>query len=208
MVGLDNRIEIKGLSKAYGRRKLCSEVTLTIPGRSVFTVSGPNGSGKTTFLLLLCSLIPATAGKVEVVIEGRVLTVAEKRAHIGLVSTDLELYDELSAVENLEFFCAVRGAPFTVKQAREMLEFIGLQGRGRDRLRTFSSGMKQRLKYACALLHNPYILVLDEPASHLDEAGAMLVNTIIERQREKGIVIMATNEPRELSYGEQTLFLA
>jgi len=205
---LDNRVDIKALSKAYGRRKLFSDLSVTIPDRSVFTVAGPNGSGKTTLLLLVCGLIPATAGKADVVIEGRVLTAAEKRTQIGLVSTDLELYIDLSAVENLEFFCAVRGLPFTLKCAREILEFIGLPGRGRDYLRTFSAGMKQRLKYACALLHDPHILILDEPTSHLDETGLALVDTIIERQRKKGIVIMATNEPRELNYGEKTLFLA
>jgi len=205
---LDNRFEIKGLSKIYGRRELFSDITVTIPDRNVFAVLGSNGSGKTTFLLLLCGLIPATAGSAELVINGKVLSASEKRRHIGLVSTDLELYGELSAFENIEFFCRVRGLPYALNRAREALEFVGLKGRGRDRIRTYSSGMKQRLKYVCALLHSPHVLLLDEPTSSLDESGVELAENLILRQREKGIVIMATNEPREIAYANQTLSLA
>lgn len=205
---LQNFVEIRNLSKAYHCRKLFTDVSVTIPDHSVFVVLGHNGAGKTTFLRILCGLIPATSGQVEYTLNGRVLSPAEKRAQLGLVSPDLELYAELSAVENLEFFCGVRGVPFTLDKAREILEFVGLKGRGHDYVGTFSSGMKQRMKYAQALLHDPYILVLDEPTSNLDEVGVGLVDTIIRRQKEKGIVIMATNEPREVSYGDQHLSLA
>lgn len=205
---METKVEIRNLSKAYERRKLFTDVSVTIPDRSVFVVLGHNGAGKTTFLRILCGLIPATSGQVEYIIDGNILSAAEKRAQMGLVSPDLELYCELSAVENLEFFAGVRGLPFTLDKAREILEFVGLKGRGRDHVGTFSSGMKQRMKYAYALLHDPHILVLDEPTSNLDEKGVALVDTIIRRQKEKGIVIMATNEPREVSYGDQTLSLA
>ncbi|MCW3491130.1 ABC transporter ATP-binding protein [Dethiobacter alkaliphilus] len=206
--GLQTRVEIKNLSKAYHIRKLFTDVTVTIPDRSVFVVLGHNGAGKTTFLRIMCGLIPATSGQVDYIIEGKTLTPAEKRAQLGLVSPDLQLYDDLTAVENLEFFSEVRGLPFTIDRAREMMEFVGLKGRGHDYVGTYSSGMKQRMKYAYALLHEPHILVLDEPTSNLDEVGVALVDRIIKRQKEKGIVIMATNEPEEVSYGDQTLSLA
>ncbi|EEG77755.1 ABC transporter ATP-binding protein [Dethiobacter alkaliphilus] len=206
--GLQTRVEIKNLSKAYHIRKLFTDVTVTIPDRSVFVVLGHNGAGKTTFLRIMCGLIPATSGQVDYIIDGQVLTPAEKRAQLGLVSPDLQLYDDLTAVENLEFFSEVRGLPFTIDRAREMMEFVGLKGRGHDFVGTYSSGMKQRMKYAYALLHEPHILVLDEPTSNLDEVGVALVDRIIKRQKEKGIVIMATNEPEEVSYGDQTLSLA
>lgn len=202
------RVEIRNLSKAYHVRKLFTDVNITIPDRSVFAVLGHNGAGKTTFLRVLCGLIPATSGQVDYIIKDKKLTPAEKRAQLGLVSPDLQLYDELTAVENLEFFSEVRGIPFTLDRAREMMEFVGLKGRGHDYVGTYSSGMKQRMKYAYALLHDPHILVLDEPTSNLDEVGVALVDSIIKRQKEKGIVIMATNEPREVSYGDQTLSLA
>lgn len=205
---LINKVEIKSLSKAYQRRKLFTDVTVTVPDHSVFVVLGHNGAGKTTFLRILSGLIPATSGQVEFTVGGNVLAAKEKRAQLGLVSPDLELYADLSAMENLEFFSGVRGLPFSLDRARELLEFVGLKGRGRDYVGTYSSGMKQRIKYAYALLHDPYVLILDEPTSNLDEVGVALVDTIIKRQRQKGIVIMATNEPREVAYADQTLSLA
>lgn len=203
-----NQVEVVNLAKVYGYRKLFSDVSVVIPDHSVFVVLGHNGAGKTTLLRILCGLIPATAGHVQVTLDGKALTKSEKRAQIGLVSPDLELYGELTALENLEFFAGVRGLHFNLGKAREMLEFVGLQGRGNDYVSTYSSGMKQRMKYAYALLHHPHILVLDEPTSNLDEKGVELADTVIRRQRESGIVIMATNEPREVSYADQTLSLA
>lgn len=203
-----NRIEIQGLGKAYNDRWLFRDLEITIPDNSVLAVQGPNGAGKTTLLAVLCGLIAASSGHVNVVLDGRQVSKAERRMQLGLVSPDLKLYDGLSAVENLEFFCAVRGLPFSLPRARELLEFVGLARRGREFLGNFSSGMKQRLKYACALWHRPHILVLDEPTIHLDEKGAELVEQIILEQRGRGIVVLATNEPAEIKFGDQTLVLA
>lgn len=205
---MENKIEVKGLSKAYGFRKLFSNLSFEIPDRSVFAVLGHNGSGKTTMLRIICGLIPATAGQVNIIRNGKVLSRGERRAVLGLVSPELELYGELTALENLEFFSRVRGLPYDRKKCGELLASLGLKGRGHDLVGTFSSGMKQRMKYACALLHDPDILVLDEPTTNLDEEGLSLVDGIIRRQRQKGIVVMATNEPREVSYADQTLRLA
>lgn len=202
-----NQVAVKNLSKFYRQRKLFTDVSLTVPDQSVLVVLGPNGAGKTTFLRILCGLTPATAGKVEITINGQILTPEERRAQLGLVTPELELYGELTAVENLEFFARVRELPFSRQQARELLEFVGLKGRGHDFVHTYSSGMKQRLKYAYALLHQPHILILDEPTTNLDEAGVALVDSVIRRQRERGIVIMATNEPEEVAYGDQTFTL-
>lgn len=205
---MENGIIVNNLTKAFHNRRLFAGLNLTIKERSVLVVLGPNGSGKTTFLRIICGLIPATSGRADFILGGKPLALPEKRAQLGLVSPDLELYGDLSAVENMEFFSRVRGLPFTMEKARTLLEFAGLKGRGWDHVRNYSSGMKQRLKYACALLHDPYFLLLDEPTSCLDEQGAAMVDTLIRRHREKGIVIMATNEPREESYADQTLSLA
>lgn len=205
---MQNQVAVHNLTKAYTFRKLFEGLSFVVPDHTVFVVLGHNGAGKTTLLRVICGLIPATAGKVEVTLAGRVLDPAEKRAAIGLVSPDLELYGELSAMENLEFFSGVRGLPFSREKARQLLEYVGLKGRGNDYVRTYSSGMKQRMKYAYALLHDPHILVLDEPTTNLDTRGVALVDEVIRCQRERGIVIMATNEPREVSYADQTLSLA
>lgn len=205
---METRIEVKGLSKAYGFRKLFTNLSFEIPDHSVFAVLGHNGSGKTTMLRIICGLIPATAGQVNIIRNGKALTRDECRAVLGLVAPELDLYGELTALENLEFFSRVRGLPYEPKKCRELLTSLGLKGRGHDPVSTFSSGMKQRMKYACALLHDPHVLVLDEPTSNLDEEGLSLVDGIIRAQRQKGIVVMATNEPREVSYADQTLRLA
>ena len=205
---MQNQVEFRKLSKAFRYRKLFSDISTIIPDHTVFVVLGRNGTGKTTLLRIICGLIPATAGRVEVTLGGRLLTPGERRAQFGLVSPDLELYGELTALENLEFFSGVRGIPFSREKARELLEFVGLKGRGQDYVGTYSSGMKQRMKFAYALLHKPHILVLDEPTSNLDEKGIEMVDKVIKAQREQGIVIMATNEPREVSYADQTLTLA
>ncbi|NLP36423.1 MAG: ABC transporter ATP-binding protein [Firmicutes bacterium] len=201
------QVKVHNLTKAYRHRLLFRNLSFIIPDQSVFVLLGRNGAGKTTFLRILCGLVPASAGQVEITVDGKILMPQEKRTHLGLVAPDLELYGELSAVENLEFFAGVRGIPFSLTKARDLLDFVGLRGRGHDLVHTYSSGMKQRLKYAYALLHEPKILVLDEPTTNLDEDGVQLVDSIIERQRRRGIVIMATNEPREVSYGDQTLSL-
>ncbi len=203
-----NQVVFNKLSKAFRYRKLFTNLDAVISDRSVFVVLGHNGSGKTTLLRILCGLIPATSGRIEVTMEGKLLSAEQRRAELGLVSPDLELYGELTALENLEFFAGVRGLSFNSEKARELLEFVGLKGRGRDYVGTYSSGMKQRIKFAYALLHNPHILVLDEPTSNLDEEGIAMVDSVIRRQRERGIVIMATNEPREVSYADDTLTLA
>ncbi len=207
-MGSGNSVNIKNLCKSYGYRKLFAGLNITVPDKSVLVVLGHNGAGKSTLLRIISGLVPATSGRVEVVLGGRVLSASERRMRMGLVSPDLELYAELTALENLEFFAGVRGIPFSREAAGELLESVGLKGRGRDYVGTYSSGMKQRLKFAYALLHDPYFLVLDEPTSNLDEQGIAMVDGVIRRQREKGIVILATNEPREVSYADQTVSLA
>lgn len=205
---MQSSVAVKTLTKAYSCRKLFSDLSFVVEENTVFAVLGANGAGKTTLLRIICDLVPVTSGKVEITVDGRMLDTAGRRAALGLVSPDLELYGELSALENLEFFAGVRGVAFSREKAREMLEYVGLKGRGQDYVSTYSSGMKQRLKYAYALFHDPRILVLDEPTSNLDSKGVALVEQVINRQRERGIVIMATNEQREVSYADRTLSLA
>lgn len=203
-----NHIEMRGLGKAFDERWLFRDLDIIIPDKSVLAVQGPNGAGKTTLLAILCGLVAASSGQFNVVLDGRQLSLAQRRSQIGLVSPELKLYDNLSAAENLEFFSSVRGLPFSLSRAGELLEFVGLAKRGRDFLGNFSSGMKQRLKYACALWHRPHILVLDEPTIHLDAQGAQLVGQIILEQRRRGMVVLATNETAEIKFGDQVLVLA
>jgi heme exporter protein A len=113
---------------------------------------------------------------------------------IGLVSPYLQMYDEFTARENLQFFLAARGLRNLEPEIQPLLEQLQLKGRLDEPVRTFSSGMKQRVKYAFALIHHPPILILDEPMSNLDLDGTELVKEIMGRQRSEGILIVATND--------------
>ena len=113
----------------------------------------------------------------------------------------------MTALENLAFFATVRGLRRSSAELEMLLERVGLGGRGGDLLAAYSSGMTQRLRYAYALLHEPPILVLDEPTVTFDERGAALVEQVIARQRERGISVIATNDPREERFGDYVLRL-
>ena len=138
-------------------------------------------------------------------IDGKQFRHIEIRNHIGLVSPDLVLYEELTAIENLSFFAGVAGYHFSIAELEERLTNMGLENRGNDLVGSYSSGMKQRLKYCLALLRDPQMLLLDEPTANLDDKGKELVDKIIKSH--KGITIIATNEKTELEYGDQIVRL-
>jgi heme exporter protein A len=155
----------------------------------------------------MCGLQRPSAGHIAYLADGRSYRPEQARDLVGWVAPDLQLYRELTALENLEFFARVRGLRPTRAEMEALLEEIGLGGRGNDLLATYSSGMTQRLRYAYALLHHPPILLLDEPTVTLDERGAALFERVVAAQRERGITVIATNDPREIRFGDYVLRL-
>lgn len=198
---------VTGLSKSFGRRRIFSELNLDMKTGDSLVVLGKNGSGKTTFLRILAGLIRADRGRVEIRREDTPIPPEKYRHLIGLVAPDLMFYEELTARENLEFFARLHGLGTYAFRLEELLDQVGLMGRGDDLVGSFSSGMKQRLKYASALLHQPDILLLDEPGTNLDSSGNEMVRQVVEEQKKHGILIIATNEAEEIAYGGQTLRL-
>jgi heme exporter protein A len=201
------RLELTNISVDYGPRRVIAGVSFVLQQGEVMVVAGSNGSGKSSLLRVMCGLQQPSHGSV-------IYHVAEQRYHpaeaswlIGWVAPDLQLYRELTALENLAFFAEVRGLRRSRADLAGLLEDIGLGGRGDDLLSAYSSGMAQRLRYAYALLHEPPVLLLDEPTVTLDERGAAVVERIVERQRGRGITVIATNDPRELRYGDYVLRL-
>ncbi len=199
------RLIIDGLAKSYPGRPVFSDISATIEAGSKLVITGPNGSGKTTLIRILCAFIRPTQGKVTLEIGDKKLSYIEMRRHIGLIAPDLVLYDELTAIENLSFFAGVSGYRFERVELSGRLCDVGLDGRGDDLVGSFSSGMKQRLKYCLALLRKPELLLLDEPSANLDEGGKEIVDKIIRNHR--GIAVIATNEKTELEYGDQIIRL-
>ena len=203
----DLRLELNDIAAGYGLRQVLAGLTLTLRGGETLVVAGANGSGKSTLLRLICGLQRPTAGTITYIVGDRRARPEEARDLVGWVAPDLQLYRELTALENLEFFAQVRGLRRTRAELEALLEGIGLGGRGDDLLAAYSSGMAQRLRYAYALLHRPPVLLLDEPTVTLDERGAALVEQVVAAQRERGITIIATNDPRELRFGDYVLRL-
>ena len=197
-----------GLSKFFNRRKIFSDIAFSVQQTNALAITGPNGSGKSTILKILAGLLSPTNGEIDFMFNNQQIKIADRFLYLGFVAPYLHLYDEFTGLENLHIFRRVRGVNVTDDFVLGLLERVGLLNRKDDFVRTYSSGMKQRLKYAFALFHQPPILLLDEPASNLDREGISTIYNIMQEQKQKGILIIATNDPGELKFCDQVIDLA
>lgn len=200
-------IRFQSVTKRFEQRIVLRNLSLVVNEHQSLVVAGPNGSGKSTLLKLAVGLIRPSSGEVSITVAGKRLNPSAARFVVGYISPELAIYNELTAVENLTFFATVRGLHLSHDELAGLLSRVGLKGRGRDRVSDFSSGMRQRLKLACAVLHHPPILIFDEPTSCLDEDGAGLVQEILEKHRRYGVAMIATNEPREREWGTDVYWI-
>ncbi len=172
-------IELRKLTKAFGSKAALRGIDLRVaPGESL-VIFGPNGAGKTTLIRILASLSRPTSGKV--LIGGLDLATHADgiRRYLGVVSHAPLLYDSLTAEENLRFFARLYNLPAPGERIAGLLEQVGLSGRRHDLVRTFSRGMVQRLAIARALLHDPLVLLLDEPDTGLDPQAAEMLHGLL-----------------------------
>ncbi len=200
-------LEVKNLAKNFGYRVVFAGIEFSLGQKESLVITGKNGSGKSTLLKILAGLLRPSKGEVNVNLDGQITKKEKRRKLLGFVGPDLSLYDELTALENLEFLSRVRGLEIGKEELNQKLEKVGLKGRGEDVVSSYSSGMKQRLKYLFALLNEPQILLLDEPGSNLDEPGLTLLDHIVAEQKKRGILVLATNDKREIKYGDKILNL-
>jgi heme exporter protein A len=170
-------IELAGLTRRYGERVALQDVTLTLPTGATLVVFGPNGAGKSTLLRVLATLLRPHAGTVKVL--GRALPDEgwAVRGRIGLLGHAPLLYRDLSGRENLAYHARLHGV--ALERGWELLERVGLTARADDKVHTYSRGMVQRLAVCRAVLHDPEVLLLDEPRANLDPAAAELVEPLI-----------------------------
>lgn len=171
------------------------DVSFSVEPGELFGLLGPNGAGKTTSIKILTTLLLPTSGSVRVLGFDPVRQPNEVRSRVGYVfGGDRGLYDRLSALDNLRYFADVYRVPAGRKAARiaELLELVGLTGRERDRVETFSRGMRQRLHIARGLLHDPAVIFLDEPTIGLDPVGARELRETVAALRDSGKTILLT----------------
>jgi ABC-type multidrug transport system ATPase subunit len=192
----DSIISIQHLAKNFGSFQAVRDVNIQVNRGDVYGFLGPNGAGKSTTMRCMLSLIQPNAG--EISLFG--LPLAANRSailrRVGSLIEKPDFYKYLSAYRNLDLFSRISGAPSTSKQIYDMLEFVGLSGREKDQVGGFSHGMRQRLGIAQTLLHNPDLIVLDEPTTGLDPQGIIDMRNLILRlknEQQKTIVFSSHN---------------
>ncbi len=201
-------LTLVNICKHYSTTLLFKNISFEVNPGEVLAIAGWNGSGKSTLLRIIAGLVRPTAGKVEMFFRNEPIPKESRRRFLGMVAPSLATYDELTALENMEFFCRVRGISYDRQRCESILERVGLTEQSKKMCGNFSSGMKQRLKLVQALLHEPPLLLLDEPGSNLDSKGIKIVEDIILQQRQFGMTVIASNEKREVDYADRVINLS
>lgn len=189
------RLVVADVARHFGRRKALSNVNFTCDPGEILGLLGPNGAGKSTLLNILATLLSPSKGTItygdRTMAEGG----ADLRATIGMLGHDLFLYPELTARENLTFFAQLYGLPDVPRTVASSLEQAGLSSRADDFVSGFSRGMRQRVALERALLHDPKLILLDEPFTGLDQAStAALVARLRNRQQAGCLIVLATHD--------------
>src|SRR5436309_3216387 len=187
-------IVIDDLTRCFGERVAVSHVSLTIRQGEIFGLLGPNGSGKTTLIRMLCGLLNPTSGRATVGGCDITRDAEQVKRIIGYVSQKFSLYPDLTIRENLDFFGDVYGVARDVaaERKRDLLRLCGLEGRERQAAGSLSGGLKQRLALACALIHQPRILFLDEPTAGVDPVARRLLWDLLFQLAGQGTTLFVT----------------
>ena len=204
----DASLKVEGVSKIYGRTLLFENISFSMQPGEVVSITGWNGSGKSTLVRMIAGLITPSAGRIVLTIDGDIISKTSRRKYLGLAAPAISLYEELTGLENLEFFCKVRRGHLDRSNHLELMAWAGLNGQQNKSCGDYSSGMKQRLKLVQALIHSPILLLLDEPGTNLDSEGLKLVARMVQRQRETGMTIIASNDKREVQYADRIINLS
>lgn len=202
------RLVADGLAKRFGRRVLFRDLGFEMGPGEALAVTGPNGSGKSTLLRIVAGVQRPTAGTLRLWLGGEAVAAEARPLRVGLAAPDLQVYEAFSARENLAFLARARRLPGAEARIEAVLERVGLGGRGEEAVRTFSSGMRQRLRLATALLAEPALLLLDEPTATLDAPGRAVVEAVVAAQRAAGgAILLATNAGHEAALCEREIRL-
>jgi heme exporter protein A len=182
-------IRARGLGRRFGDKRALDPIDFELPRGGFLVVTGPNGSGKTTLLRLCAGLLVPTAGELQVDAE---------RGRIGYLAHEPLVYRELTAIENLDLYGQLYHVPERRERIGMLLERFGLWEARNERTGDYSRGMLQRLALCRALLHEPELLILDEPANGLDEQGATLLEHELDELRRERTLLVASHDPERL----------
>lgn len=192
-------VEIRSLHKHFGQTVALDDLSFQIEQGELFGLLGPNGAGKTTLLSIISCLLSPSAGDVHVLGHSVRTGAKELRRQIGIVPQEIALYGELTARENLAFFGRLYGlsGPALTRRSDAILEAVGLTDRADSRVATFSGGMKRRLNLGAALVHEPRILLLDEPTTGVDPHSRNHIFEEVRRLNAAGITVVYTSHYME-----------
>lgn len=179
-------IRVDRVDKRYGAKRVLREISFAVGAGETLLVTGPNGSGKTTLLRILAGLQAPTRGTVEIDLD---------RSRLGYLGHEPMLYRELTALENLDLFGRLYRVPDRAARIDALLERLGLREARSQRMSSYSRGMTQRLALCRVLLHDPSLLVLDEPHTALDAEGAALLDGVLAELARTCTLVVATHEP-------------
>ena len=191
---MKDAIEVKNLTKYYNDLLALDHVTFKVKQGSVFGLLGPNGAGKTTTIRILTGLTRPSEGTATIMGFDITREAVKAKQMIGVVPESSNVYEEMTALQNLIFASQLYGVPRSERRtrARELLEVFNLQDRANSRVEELSRGMKRRLTIACALVHHPQILFLDEPTAGLDAQSARQLRAYIGKLKELGVTVLLT----------------
>lgn len=188
-----NLLEIRKLYKEYDNQVVVDQIDLNIKKGEIYGLLGPNGAGKSTTIGMITGLVRKTGGEIRY--EESKTKISKWKHNIGLVPQEYAIYMDLTAEENVSFFCSlygIRGKELKEKVAR-VLEFVGLSDVGKKKADNFSGGMKRRLNIACAIAHNPKLIIMDEPTVGIDPQSRNHILEAVKKLRDEGSTIIYTS---------------
>ncbi len=191
---MNSAISMENIKKTLGNQEVLRGISFTVETGDIFGYLGPNGAGKTTTIRILLGLLQADSGKLNVL--GQDINLSETRMKIGFVLDSDGLYDNMTAEENLIYYSKIYGLPEASERIDKLLGMVNLENRAKDRVSTYSRGMRQRLALARAMVHDSEVLILDEPTAGVDPSGQIEIRQImldVARKKNKTIFLSSHN---------------
>lgn len=196
---MENILEVKNLKKSYNNFEAVKGISFNVKKREVLGLLGPNGAGKSTTINILSTILKPTAGEINFLGQNIKRNVSEVKKNIGIVPQDLAIYEDIPTIQNVRFFASLyglKGAELDDK-VKEALEFVQLYDKKDHKPKTFSGGMKRRLNIACAIAHNPKLIIMDEPTVGIDPQSRNHILESIKKLQARGATVIYTTHYME-----------